>query len=105
MSGRSIIATRKLLYSYSGNLERHEFSIFISKPFFLTEGSVQFNFNEGAAGCIIGFSGLPEKEIIVYGGDRIQALKFAVEIDPFLRGLSRKYEFFWENGDPYFNEI
>ncbi|MCQ4166662.1 hypothetical protein [Tahibacter harae] len=70
----------------------------------MTEGSVPFDFSEGTAGCTIGFSGLPEKEIVVYGADKIQALEFAVDIDPYLRGLSRKYDFFWENGDPYFDE-
>lgn len=97
------IASRRLLYSRIGKSERRNLTIRIVGPYLLVQGTVDFDFDEGAAGCDIEFDGLSEKEISVYGADAIQALALAVDIDPYLRGLSRKYNFFFETGAPYFD--
>lgn len=103
MASRSTIATRQLLYSRVGESEKRKLTIGITAPYLLTRGSVSFNFDEGTAGCAIVFDGIPEDEITVYGADGIQALALAVDIDPYLRGLSRKYDFYFETGEPYFD--
>jgi hypothetical protein len=98
------IASRRLLYSPIGEPEKRNLTVRIVGPYPLAQGSVGFAFDEGAAGCDIEFDGLPQKEISVYGADAIQALAFAVDIDPYLRGLSREYNFFFETGEPYFDD-
>jgi hypothetical protein len=101
-SSRQIIAKRQLLYSLDGASERKKFTVCITAPYLLSGDAVPFAYDEGTAGCEIVFDGLPEDEITVYGADGIQAVALAVDIDPYLRGLSRKYGFFWETGEPYF---
>jgi hypothetical protein len=104
-SSRRSIAARSLLYSVRGDDERKPFTLCITEPFLLT-GDVGFKYAPGAAGCTVFFDGLPEFELTVHGVDRIQALELAVDVDPILRGLNRrKYDFFWEDGEPYFEPI
>jgi len=102
-TSRKIIATRELKYSRIGESEKRKLVICITAPYLLAKGSVSFQFDEGTAGCSIVFDGIPEHEIEVFGADRIQALAFAVDIDPYLRGLRSKYIFYWETGEPYFD--
>lgn len=99
------IASRRLLYSPVGESEKRNLTIRIVGPYLLVRGSVGFAFDEGAAGCDIEFDGLPLEVISVYGSDAIQALALATDVDPYLRGLNRKYHFFFETGEPYFNAL
>lgn len=101
-----IVATRSLLYSVAGGSARQAFTVCIGEPYLLTEGSVDFAFGPGTAGCSISFIGLPEKPEIVYGADGIQALELAVgALDAYLRRLRRRYEFFFpDGGEPYFED-
>jgi len=46
-----IVATRSLLYSVAGGSARQAFTISIGEPYLLTEGSVDFAFAPGTAGC------------------------------------------------------
>jgi hypothetical protein len=101
-ASRQIIARRQLLYSPVGGSERKQCAVCISAPYLLSGDSVPFAYDEGTAGCVIAFDGLAEQDIEVFGADGIQALALATDIDPYLRGLSRKYEFFYETGEPYF---
>lgn len=103
-STRKPTASRTLHYSVIGETTRHPVTIRIVGPYLLTPGSVAFEFDEGTAGCDIEFDGLPQKTISVYGADTLQALQMAVDIDPYLRGLSRTYEFFYDNGDAYLDD-
>lgn len=100
-----IVATRSLLYSVAGDARRRAFTICIGEPYLLTEGSVDFAFAPGTAGCSVSFIGLPEKPQTVYGADSIQALELAVgEMDAYLRRLRHRYEFFFADaGEPYFD--
>jgi hypothetical protein len=102
-TSRQIIATREMLYSRIGETEKKKLVICITAPYFLAQASVPFTIHDGAAGCAIVFDGIPEDEITIHGADRIQALALAADIDPYLRGLRRKYEFYWETGEPYFD--
>lgn len=102
---RRTIASRRLLYLPIGESEKRNLTVRIVGPYLLVQGSVGFAFDEGAAGCDIEFDGLSMEVISVYGADAIQALALATDIDPYLRGLSRKYHFFFETGEPYFDAL
>ena len=103
-SSHRVIASRRLAYKAKGDSTFKDFTVCISEPYLLTEGSVDVPFAEGAAGCIVSFDGLPEKEHAVIGGDTFQALELAVgAAESYLRRLSKKYDFYFE-GDPYFED-
>lgn len=103
---RRSIASRSLLYSVAGMSAKKAFTVCIGEPYLLTDGSVDFGFAPGTAGCSISFIGLPEKPEIVYGADGIQALELAIAaMESYLRRLRRKYEFFFpEDGELYFQD-
>ena len=105
-SSHRVIATRRLAYAYKDDpLMRRAFTVGISEPYLLTEGSVDFDFAEGSAGCVISFDGLPEKEMTVHGADSVQAIELAVgSMEDYLRRLSKKYDFYFDDGEPYFED-
>ena len=108
MTGSSMknpIAERELLYSLKGGATRQKLVVRISAPYLVDEGMVKFKFDPGTAGCTIEFDGLPEgltEE--VFGADSVQALALAADIDPYLRGMRKKFDFFWLSGEPYFDD-
>lgn len=102
---KQYIAERELLYSLEGDSTRNKLVIRITAPCLIKEGTVNFEFPPGAAVCAIEFDGLPKSLVEeVHGADSIQALQFAVDIDPYLKGLGKKYDFYWPTGEPYFDE-
>ncbi|WP_162932419.1 hypothetical protein [Solimonas sp. K1W22B-7] len=101
---KSYLAKRDLLYSLKGQKIRHQFSVGIREPYLLTEGSVNFIFDPGTAGCTIEFEGLPERPIEVYGADTLQAVELASNVEPYLSGLRKKYDIYWLSGEPYFED-
>jgi hypothetical protein len=103
-SSHRVIATRRLSYKAKDDSTLNEFVVCISEPYLLTEDLVDIPFAEGAAGCVVSFDGLPEKEHAVIGGDTFQALELAVgSAESTLRRLSKKYDFYFE-GEPYFED-
>ena len=40
----------------------------------------------------------------IYGADSIQALQLAVDIEPVLKRLSERYDFYFPSGEGYFDE-
>ena len=56
------------------------------------------------ASCPVDFLGLFDEFADAKGVDTLQALELAVNVDDMLRRLGHKYRFFWESGDPYFDE-
>ena len=99
------IAERKLLYSRKDENKKYELIIRIGKPYLLKVGSVNFEFHDGAAGCSVEFFGIDDGFLDeVYGADAIQALQLATDIEPALRRLSKKYDFYFSDGEPYFDE-
>ena len=100
---KNSIAERYLLYSLKGKSTRKKLVVRISAPYLVDESIVNFKFDLGTAGCTIEFDGLPESlEEEVYGADSVQALALAADIDPYLRGLGKKYDFYWPSGESYF---
>jgi hypothetical protein len=99
-----IIATRHLAFSSIGEKARHDLIIRIYAPYQLKDGDVPYSVEGGVAGCEVEFDGLSGETRTVHGADTVQALEMAVDIEPTLRRLSRKYTFFWLSGEPYFEE-
>lgn len=100
------IAERELLYSLKGKSTRQKLIIRIGAPYLLDKSSaVNFKFDPGTAGCTIEFDGLPENLVEeVFGADSLQALALAADVDPYLKGLGKKYDFYWPTGESYFDE-
>ena len=104
-SSHRVIATRRLSYKAKGDSRLKEFTVCISEPYLLTEGLVDIPFAEGAAGCVLSFDGFPEEEHAVIGGDTFQALELAVgSAESTLRRLSKQYDFYFDTGEPYFDD-
>jgi hypothetical protein len=97
------IAERRLLFSKKGDSQRHELVIRIGQPYLLEKGMVNFEFDDGVAGCSVEFVGFDEVGLNeTYGADSLQALQLAADVEPILKTFSRKYDFFIPEGDPYF---
>ncbi len=97
------IAERKLLYAPKGSTERKDLIIRIGQPYLVESGSVNFPIAEGTASCSVEFYGIEEEYLDeVYGADLLQALQLAADVEPTLKRLNEKYEFYFPNGEPYF---
>ena len=99
------IAERKLLYSLKGSDAKCVLTIRIDATYSVEQEMVDFPIGEGLVGCHIETEGL-EKEYMheAYGVDEIQAINIASNIEPLLERLSKKYDFYWLSGEPYFEE-
>ncbi len=99
------IAERKLLYSSKGSTAKSELTIRIYAPYAVEQEMVDFTIGEGLVGCHIETEGL-EREYSheAYGVDEIQAINIASNIEPLLERLSKKYDFYWLSGEPYFED-
>lgn len=104
MTSKDSIPVRKLLFRRRGEQLLQPLVIRIRGPYLVRASKVKFKFDEGTSGCMIHFSGLCEDDVEVFGIDKLHALSLAVDVDPYLKGMSKKYEFFWESGDPYFDD-
>jgi hypothetical protein len=105
MTISGVIAERKLLFSEKGSGVRREMSVRIHAPFELKHGDVEFRFHRGTAGCRVEFFGLDEPDYLAHGVDSLQAIAFAVDVDPILKKLSEKIDFYFEDGEPYFCDL
>ena len=97
------IAKRTLLYAELGQRQQHKFEIRITQPGPVEPGSSSVPLDEDAMACWVKFDNFPEKDMVFYGADQLQALQFAVDIEPYLRAMSKKYDLFYDTGEPYFD--
>lgn len=104
MNRGETVATRELMFSFNGDTTKHKVIVRLCLPFELGAEDVTFEFGPGTAGCRVEFDGLDEPAYVAYGADSLQALQLASNIDPVLRGLAKKYDFFFESGEEYFTE-
>lgn len=76
----------------------------IYEPYLLQEGMVDFKFSLGTAGCSIRIKGIGTEYYNheTYGVDTLQALQLASNVESILKRISKKYELFFEDGEPYF---
>ena len=55
--------------------------------------------------CTVEFDGLPDETLgDTYGADSLQALQLAADIEPVLKRLSHRYDFYFPTGEGYFDE-
>jgi hypothetical protein len=99
------IAQRKLVFSEKGSPERKPLLIRIFAPRPVDPGSVQFRPDADTSSCLVEFVGIPDANHgEIYGADSIQALQLAVDIEPMLKHLSKRYDFYFPTGEGYFDE-
>lgn len=99
------IAERKLLFVPKGGGERKELAIRIGRPYLVEPDKVNFAVHKGAGGCTVEFFGIDGGYLDnVYGADLLQALQLATDVEPILKRLSKKYDFYFPDGEPYFEE-
>ena len=97
------IAERKLNYAIKGGSERKVVIIRIGQPYLVEDGTVNFSADKDTAGCVVAIDGLTEEILeTYYGADLVQALQLAADIEPLIKRLSKKYDFFFPSGEPYF---
>jgi hypothetical protein len=98
------IAQRDLLFSKKGSSAKVELRVRIGLPRVVNRTSTGVLLDPGSAVCTIVFEGLGIKDIEVHGVDTLHALAQAVEIDKYLRGMTKNLDFFWPSGEPYFDD-
>ena len=104
------IASRELLFSPKGADDRRELTIRIGEPYIVQEGDVSFRLSKVMMGCSIEVKGIDGNEVFegsntheVYGADSVQALEIAVNVEPLLRRLNKKYDIYFPDGELYFD--
>jgi hypothetical protein len=99
------IAERHLLFSAKGKSERKPLVIRIFAPRLVDPTSVSFAVAPGTAVCAVAFDGIPDETLgETYGADSLQALQLAADIEPVLKRLSKRYDFYFPTGEGYFDE-
>ena len=99
------IAERHLFFSAKGESERKRLVIRVFAPRGVDPASVSFEVAEGTAVCAVKFDGITEEtQGDTYGADSLQALQLAIDIDPVLKRLSERYDFYFPTGETYFEE-
>ena len=101
----TVIAERRLLFSIKGQTERKPLTIRIHVPRPVEPGSVSWKPDHDTAVCLVEFDGIPDETLgETYGADSIQALQLAADIEPTLKRLSKRYDFYFPTGEGYFDE-
>ena len=99
------IAERHLTFSEKGKAKRKALVIGIFVPKLVDPASVSFQIAPGTAVCKVAFDGLPDVALgDTFGADSIQALQLAADIEPVLKRLSERYDFYFPTGEVYFDE-
>ena len=99
------IAERHLVFSEKGKSERKPLVIRIFAPRAGDPASVSFQVAPGTAFCAVEFDGIPDETLgDTYGADSLQALQLAADVEPVLKRLSSKYDFYFPTGESYFDE-
>ena len=101
----NVVAQRTLNFSLKEEKTLRSLIITIQEPYLVTQDMVSFCVEGEMFGCHIGIEGIPEKYSDVYGIDAIQALHMACNLDPFLRRISKKYNLYYLDGEPYFDDL
>jgi hypothetical protein len=97
------IAERHLLFSAKGETDRKPLVIRIFAPKPVDPASFPFQVAAGTAVCTVEYDGIPDvPHGDTYGADSLQALQLAVDIEPVLKRLSKRYDFYFPTGEGYF---
>jgi hypothetical protein len=99
------IAERKLLFSEKGQTERKPLVIRIYAPRPVEPNSPLYRPDQDTARCFVEFDGIPDASLGgTFGADSLQALQLAADVEPTLKRLSLRYDFFFPTGGSYFDE-
>jgi hypothetical protein len=99
------IAERSLVFCEKGSPERKPLLIRIFAPRPVDPNSDLYRSDADISSCVVEFDGIPDANLgEVYGADSIQALQLAVDIEPVLKRLSERYDFYFPTGEGYFEE-
>jgi hypothetical protein len=99
------IAERRLVFSEKGSSERKPLLIRVFAPQPVDPDSVQWRPDADTSSCVVEIDGIPDANLgEIYGADSKQALQLAVDIEPVLKRLSKRYEFYFPTGEGYFDE-
>jgi hypothetical protein len=98
------IAERHLVFSVKDESERWPLVIRIFAPRLVDPASVSFQVAPGTAVCTVEFDGITGETGDTYGADSIQALQLAADIEPVLKRLSHRYDFYFFTGEGYADE-
>ncbi len=102
---RIAIAERRLEFCEKGSSERKPLLIRIFAPQPVDATSSLFRPDADTASCLVEFDGIPDANRgEIYGADSLQALQLAVDIEPILKQLSKRYDFYFQTGEGYFDE-
>lgn len=88
-----VIAQRELIFAPKGTKERRKLVVRIGVPYWV---------EDGVAACPVEWDGFFEDLVETRGGDLLQALHLAADIDPCLEKLRSKYDFYWPSDESYF---
>lgn len=100
---KDYVAERILLYSIKGESQKTKFTVKIAHPYAVDQDKVNFDIGSGVYACDIEVEGLNGSSV-VYGVDSVQALNMATDLESLFRRLQKKYDLYWMDGDPYFDE-
>ncbi len=89
-----IIAERRLLYGKKNSVERIPLAIRVGRPYWL---------QPDVAACPLEWDGLFGALPDVQGADLLQALYLAADVEPMIKAQSKRYDFFFADGEPYFD--
>ena len=100
----SYIAKRNLLFSRKNEGSRKGLTVGLCAPVVVAQHEVQYPVDGVMSKCHVEFEGLNEHSFDVFGTDSLQAINLASNIESVIKRLSEEYNFFWETGEPYFED-
>lgn len=98
-----IIASRRLFYREVGGTSLSECSFGIERPKIVTTEDAVMKADGLVCTCRVFVEGLDMSPITVYGVDAVQAIQLASDLDSIVKRLTSRFEFFWLDGEPYFD--
>ena len=107
MNDTVLIARRTLMFTSRDNATPRPCTVGITAPRTVSHDQANESaLHDAMAACDIVFEGIAVPAIEVRGGDSLQAIAHAAEVDSYLRGIERDlgFEFFWDDGTPYFEQ-
>ena len=98
------IAQRTLLYSEKNTSQLKRMTLKLSQPFYISEDMDEYPCKDCFA-CKVYVEGIDIRDdLISYGADEFQAINLATDVDSLIKRMSKYYDFFWEEGESYFEE-
>ena len=98
------IAERHLWFSEKKSGVRKKLLVGVGAPMIVAQDEVEYPVDGVISKCHVEFEGLNEHSFDVFGTDSLQAVNLASNIEAVIERLSDKYDFYWDTGEPYFDD-